>query len=87
MLKSDLQIEPYTLNEALICLNKELKFIGRNKISEVRFRVLVYNKVKIETKKVKGLPVTIEYNSIVDVFNYMTTKRYPSNRKSRKIKV
>lgn len=83
MLKSELEIEPYTISEALVCINNELKSIKRNRIELGHFNNLVYNKVKISTVKVKGRPVTVQYNSIVDIFNYVTTKRYPADRKSR----
>lgn len=83
MLKSDLQIEPYTLNEALICLNKELKKVNRNEIKLRTFYNLIYNKVKIKTINKPKKPVLIDYNSIVDLYSHITTKRYPSNRKSR----
>lgn len=83
MLKSDLQIEPYTLNEALICLNKELKKINRTQLKLQSFRDLVYTKVKVTIIKKPKLGALIEYNSIVDIYNYMTTKRYPASRKSR----
>lgn len=83
MQKSDLQIEPYTLNEALICLNKELKKVNRNEIKLRTFYNLIYTKVKIKTINKPKHPVLIEYNSIVDLYNYKITKRYPSNRQPR----
>lgn len=83
MLKSDLDIAPYTIEEALLCINKELKANGRHKIGSSHFNNLIYNIVKVERIKVKKKPVSIHYNSIVDIYNHINTKRYPKNRKSR----
>ncbi len=87
MQKSDLQIEPYTINEALICINKELKLIKRKPVSLDRLRKLIYNIVKCDKIKVKGSYSKFDYNSLVDVYNYITTKHYPANRKSRTYKL
>jgi hypothetical protein len=83
MLKSDLPIEPYTIAEALVCINAELKSKGRHKIGSSHFNNLIYNIVKVERIKVKKKPVSIHYNSIVDIYNHINTKRYPKNRKTR----
>jgi len=86
MLKSDLEIEPYTIKEALLCINKELKSIKRRPIGKGHLWNLVSNIVKPERIKIKGKPHLLPYNSIVDIFNYVTIKRYPVNRKSRLVK-
>lgn len=80
MQKSDLQIEPYTLNEALICLNKELKKVNRKQIKIRTLYDYIYNKFKIETINKPKNPTLIEYNNIVELFTQITTKRYPKNR-------
>jgi len=83
MLKSDLDIEAYTMAEAVLCLNKELKIVKRRPIKIGHFYNLVYNIVKVETTGKKRKTVKMQYNCIVDIFQYMTTKRYPKERKSR----
>lgn len=85
MTKTDLQIEPYTINEALFCLNKELKKIKRKELSKNYFYNLIYNHVKVSVINLPKKPVMLHYNSIVDIYTYITTKRYPKNRKSRNV--
>jgi len=83
MQKSDLQIEPYTINEALFCINKELKAIKRKELKLTYFYKLIYVYAKVPTINVPKKPILLEYNSIVDIYTHITTKRYPANRKSR----
>jgi len=71
MLKSDLVIEPYTIDEALDCINKEFKIIKRKTISRSYLRKLIYNTLKIPTIKSKRRFVMIQYNSIVDIYSHI----------------
>ena len=86
MVKSDLNIEPYTLNEALICINTELKKIKRREIKKRTLYDLIYNVVKIERLNKHKCAVLISYNSIVDIYNHITTKHYPKGVKRPRIK-
>ena len=84
MLKSDLEIEPYTIYEALTSINKELKLLKRKPLVMGTFYNLISSlevkRFKLNNKKESF----IEYNSIVDVYNHIKQKRYPKERKSRK---
>jgi hypothetical protein len=87
MLKSDLTIEPYTLKEALECLNKELNKNFKKKICINHLYNLIYTKCKIPTINIKGKPIMIEYNSIVDLYNHIkdsNIRRYSVNGRKRK---
>lgn len=67
MEKSNLEIDPYTLQEALTALNKSLpKKIGMGHLYN-----LIYNKVKPELISNKGRFILIQYNEIVKVYDHI----------------
>lgn len=77
MEKSNLKIEPYTISEALTALNKELP----KKIKIGHLYNVIYNKVKPNLirkrngNKINGVKVLIEYNDIVNVYDYIILSR------------
>jgi len=83
MEKSNLEIEPYFLPEALTALNKNLS----KKIKINHLYNVIYNKLKPPLIYVKGKRVMIQYNTIVDIYNHINESnrvRYSTNGRKRK---
>lgn len=91
MLKSDLEIEPYTMAETLACLNKEFRIIKRREIGMGHLYNVIYNKLKIPIVRIPKKPVMIQYNSIVDIYNHCiksNEERYKCNgRGNKKVRI
>lgn len=89
MLKSELIIEPYTLKEALECLNKQLKKDFKKTICINHLYNIIYTKLKVPTINVPRKPIMIDYNSIVDIYNHIkdsNIRRYSVNGRKSKCK-
>ena len=83
MEKSNLEIEPFFLPEALALLNKSLE----KKIRINHLYNVIYNKLKPELIYVKGRRVMIQYNEIVNIYNYIKESnriRYSTNGRKKK---
>jgi len=83
MEKSNLEIEPFFLPEALALLNKNLE----KKIRINHLYNVIYNKLKPELIYVKGRHVMIQYNEIVNIYNYIKESnriRYSTNGRKKK---
>ncbi len=83
MEKSNLEIEPFFLPEALALLNKNLE----KKIRINHLYNVIYNKLKPELIYVKGRRVMIQYNEIVNIYNYIKESnriRYSTNGRKKK---
>jgi hypothetical protein len=88
MEKSNLDIEPYTISEALTALNKALP----KKIKKGHLFNLIYNKVKPELIRKRdggvthGQRVLIQYNEIVKIYDHIILSnktRYSTNGRKR----
>jgi len=88
MEKSNLEIEPYTITEALAALNKALP----KKIKKEHLYNLIYNKVKPDLIRKRdgfnthGARVMIQYNEIVKIYDHVILSnkiRYSTNGRKR----
>lgn len=83
MEKSNLEIEPFFLPEALALLNKNLE----KKIRINHLYNVIYNKLKPELIYVKGRRVMIQYNEIVKIYDHIKESnriRYSTNGRKKK---
>lgn len=88
MEKTDLDVEPYTISEALAAINKHLD----RKIKIEHLYNLIYNKVKPDLIRKrdggdsKGARVLIKHNEVVKVYNHIIESnqiRYSTNGRKR----
>jgi hypothetical protein len=92
MEKSNLEIEPYTISEALTAINKDLKLKYKREIKIEHLYNLIYNKVKPELIRKRdggethGQRVLIQYNEIVKIYEHIIESnktRYSTNGRKR----
>lgn len=88
MEKTDLDVEPYTISEALAAINKHLD----RKIKIEHLYNLIYNKIKPALIRKrdggdsKGARVLIKHNEVVKVYNHIIESnkiRYRTNGRKR----
>ncbi len=92
MKKSNLEIEPYTISEALTAINKDLKLNFKREIKIEHLYNLIYNKVKPDLIRKRdggvthGARVLIQYNEIVKIYDHIVLSnktRYETNGRKR----
>lgn len=92
MEKSNLDIEPYTITEALTAINKDLKLNFKREIKIEHLYNLIYNKVKPDLIRKRdggqthGQRVLIQYNEIVKIYDHIVLSnktRYETNGRKR----
>ncbi len=94
MEKSNLDIEPYTISEALVAINKDLKLKYKREIKIEHLYNLIYNTVKPKLIRKRdggvtnGARVLIQYNEIVKVYEHIiasNNRRYTVNGRKKKL--
>ncbi|HOS56901.1 MAG TPA: hypothetical protein PK385_12695 [Spirochaetota bacterium] len=92
MEKSTLEIEPYTISEALDAINKDLKLNFKREIKIEHLYNLIYNTVKPNLIRKRdggqthGQRVLIQYNEIVKIYEHIVKSnknRYSTNGRKR----
>lgn len=92
MEKSNLEIEPYTISEALTAINKDLKLNFKREIKIEHLYNLIYNTVKPNLIRKRdggvthGQRVLIQYNEIVKIYDHIVLSnktRYTTNGRKR----
>lgn len=82
------EVEPFTLKETLIYVNKELKeFKYNNPIKKGRLLNLVYNELSLKNvRKQNKRPVCIDYTDVLKVIEHVKNsrvKKYSTNGRKK----